>query len=68
MSCSASKGCVDKAVCKPGLKIQVVFPEVGKRREDILVGASGMMRGDDNKIQDKVGVSLMPLRTNRNLV
>lgn len=54
MSCSASKGCVDKAVCKPGLKIQVVFPEVGKRREDILVGASGMMRGDDNKIDPRV--------------
>lgn len=35
------------------LKSQVGFPEVGKKREDFLVGASGVMRGDDNKIHNK---------------
>lgn len=31
------------------LESQVGFPEAGERREDILVGASGVMGRDDDK-------------------
>ena len=55
------KGCVDKAMYKPGLQRWRGFSEIGKRREDSLVGVSDMMQGEDNKIQDTVEVSLMPL-------
>lgn len=48
MTYSTAEGGVDKGST---LKSQVGFPEVGKRREDILVGTSGMMRRDDNKIR-----------------
>ena len=58
---------MDKAVYKLGLESQVEFPEVWKKGEDLLVGTRGMNRGDNHKIQDKVGVNLMPLPTNKNL-
>lgn len=67
MSCSATNSCVDKAVYKLGLEIQVEFPEVWKKGEDLLVGTRGVTRGDNHKIQDKVAMNLMPLPTNKNL-
>ena len=67
MSCSASKRCVDEAIYKLGLESQVEFSEEGKKGEGVLVGTSGVLRGENHKIQDKVGISLISLPTNQNL-
>lgn len=45
MSCSVTEGYVNEG--------QVGSPEVGKRRAVILVGISGMITGDGNKIHNK---------------
>lgn len=66
MSGSATESCVDKAVYKLGLESQVEFPEVWKKGED-LIGIRDLIRGDNHKIQDKVGVNLMLLPTGKNL-
>ena len=66
MSCSATKRCVDKAIYKLGLESQVEFSEEGKKGEGVLVGTS-VLRGENHKTQDKVGISLISLPTNKNL-